>query len=220
MQESDSLQSQRSKVRRVPDRGHYDRATVDRILDAHFLCHIGFVVDGKPFVIPTLYARDGDYVLIHGATKSRMLMALQQGIELCFSVTLVDALVLARSAFHHSVNYRSIILYGVPELVSDPAEKLRAMEVLTNGIVPGRYEEVRQPAPNEIKATSIMRLKIAEGAAKVRDVGVKDDKADYELDIWAGLIPFSHGTLPPVPDPAMPEGIPVPPSVLAYAQNE
>ena len=202
--------SERVRVRRVPERGAYDRATVDAILDAGFLCHLGFAVDGQPYVIPTLYGRDGDVVYVHGSSASRMLRQLAEGVPACLTVTHVDALVLARSAFHHSINYRSVVVLGTATLVDDPAEKLRALEVVTDQVVPGRWAEVRGPNAREDRATTVLRLPLDECSAKVRDAGVKDDAEDLDLDVWAGIVPLTTMPGAPVADPDLAPGTPVP----------
>lgn len=216
MDSQNSLQSSRSKIKRVPKRGRYDRETLNQVLDAHYLCQVGFVHEGCPHVIPTLYARDGDRVLIHGSSKSRMLAVMKSETDICLSVTLVDGLVVARSVFHHSINYRSAVLYGQAVAIEEEAEKLRALEILTDHFLPGRWAEARLPSPTEMKATLVMALPISEGAAKVRTGPPGDDAADYDLDIWAGVIPTELRALRPVPDPALRAGIEVPRSVREF----
>src|SRR3954453_21548360 len=187
------LKTQRSKVRRVPKRGAYDRPTIDAILDEALIAHVAWVQDGRPAVIPTLIARDGDDVLIHGSSASRTLRALRAGLEACVEVTLIDGLVLARSAFHHSMNYRSVILYGTLTEVED---KERALELFTEKLIPGRWQHVRWPPRQELKATAAVSLAITEGSAKIRAGGPVDDEEDYALDTWAGVVPITsiHGT--------------------------
>ncbi|MBW3657477.1 MAG: pyridoxamine 5'-phosphate oxidase family protein [Actinobacteria bacterium] len=207
--------SDRVRVRRLPDRGAYDRAGVHAVLDAGFLCHLGFAVDGQPYVIPTLYGRDGDVVYVHGSAASRMLRQLAGGVAACLTVTHVDGLVLARSAFHHSINYRSAVVLGSATLVDDPDEKLRALEVVTDQVVPGRWAEVRGPSAKEDRATAVLRLPLDECSVKIRDAGVGDDVEDLELDVWAGVVPLATVPGAPVPDPGLRAGIPVPASVAA-----
>jgi nitroimidazol reductase NimA-like FMN-containing flavoprotein (pyridoxamine 5'-phosphate oxidase superfamily) len=192
--------SPRTKLRRLPKRGAHDRPTIDAILDEALISHVGFVHDGKPAVIPTLHARVGDEVLIHGSAASRMLRALASGIDACLTATLIDGLVLARSAFHHSINYRSVVLYGTARLVEEPDERERALEAFTERLVPGRWAEVRRPTRKELKATTVLRLPIEEGSAKVRSGPPIDDEPDYALDVWAGVVPLTLTRGVPVPD--------------------
>ncbi|MBZ5581566.1 MAG: pyridoxamine 5'-phosphate oxidase family protein [Acidobacteriia bacterium] len=180
----------RTRVRRLPQRAVYHRDDIYAILDEGFLCHVGFVIDAQPFVIPTNYARQGDEILIHGSAASRMVRALAAGVDVCVTVTLVDGLVLARSPFHHSVNYRSVVILGKARLVSDPGEKLEALRCLTDHIVPGRWDEVRQPTEQELKATSVLSLPLAEVSAKVRHGPPVDDQSDLGLPVWAGVVPL------------------------------
>ena len=194
------LPTERTQVKRLPKRGVYDKAQVYSILDEGFLCHVGFVVDGQPFVIPTGYARVDDQVFIHGSAASRMLRTLDRGVNVCLTVTLVDGLVLARSAFHHSMNYRSVMVLGEAQLMTDPAEKREAMRHFTNHIVSGRWDEVRQPTDQELKATSVLKLPLGEVSAKVRTGGPIDDEEDYALSVWAGVVPLSIQRGEPVRD--------------------
>jgi nitroimidazol reductase NimA-like FMN-containing flavoprotein (pyridoxamine 5'-phosphate oxidase superfamily) len=204
------VKTPRTKLRRLPKRGAHDRETIDAILDEALICHLGFVHQGAPAVIPTLHARVGDEVYVHGSSASRMLRALAGGIEACLTVTLVDGLVLARSAFHHSVNYRSVVLYGTARPVTDPEDKERALEAFTEKLVPGRWQAVRWPTRQELKGTAALALTIAEGSAKVRTGPPIDDDEDYALDTWAGVVPMRTEILDPVPDPLLREGIGTP----------
>ena len=197
---SEQLKTPRTKLRRLPKRGAHDRATIDAILDEALISHIGFVHDGRPAVIPTLHARLGDKVLIHGSAASRMLRALATGIDLCLTATLIDGLVLARSAFHHSVNYRSVVLYGQARLITEPDEKEQALEAFTERLVAGRWAEVRRPTRKELKATTVLTLPIEEGSAKVRSGPPIDDEPDYALDVWAGVVPLTLTRGEPVQD--------------------
>ena len=194
------MKTTRTKLRRLPKRGAHDRPTIDAILDEALISHVGFVHDGRPAVIPTLHARIGDDVLIHGSAAGRMLRALATGIDACLTATLIDGLVLARSAFHHSVNYRSVVLYGQAHLISEPDEKERALEAFTDRLVEGRWAEVRRPTRKELKATTVLRLPIEEGSAKVRTGPPIDDDEDYALDVWAGVVPLTLTRGEPVPD--------------------
>ena len=215
---TNTLLTQRTKLGRLPDRGKHDRETIDRILDEGFICHVGFAVDGQPFVIPTGYGRKGDTLYIHGSAASRMLRNLQKGIPVCFTVTLVDGLVLARSAFHHSMNYRSVVVLGTATLVDDPAEKLEALRIVSDQIIAGRWNEVRQPTEQELKATSVLKLPLAEASAKIRSGPPKDDEEDYNLPIWAGVLPLLTRPGEPVVDSAMKVPAEVPPSVKNYSR--
>jgi nitroimidazol reductase NimA-like FMN-containing flavoprotein (pyridoxamine 5'-phosphate oxidase superfamily) len=199
----------RTQVKRLPKRGVYDQAQVHAILDEGFICHVGFVADGQPYVIPTGFARSGGRLYIHGSAASRMLRALGQGAPLCVTVTLVDGLVLARSAFHHSMNYRSVVVLGQARVVDDPEEKTAALARFTDHIVPGRWDEVRQPTEQELKSTTVLALDLDEVSAKIRTGGPIDDEEDYALPVWAGVVPLRIEAGDPVPDTRLPEGIPV-----------
>jgi nitroimidazol reductase NimA-like FMN-containing flavoprotein (pyridoxamine 5'-phosphate oxidase superfamily) len=178
-------------VSRVPDRGVYEREVVDAILDEALVCHLGFVHDEHPYVIPTLFARIGDELYVHGSAASRMLRTLRDGVDVCLTATLVDGIVLARSIFHHSVNYRSVVVLGRATEVADSAEKLRALEAFSDRVLPGRWGKVRQPSRQELAATAILRLPLAEVSAKVRTGPPKDEADDYGLAVWAGVIPLA-----------------------------
>src|SRR3954464_8900588 len=206
------MKTPRTKLSRVPQRGSHDRETIDAILDEALIGHVAWVQDGRPAVIPTLIARDGDKLLIHGSSKSRMLKALRAGTEACVEVTHIDGLVLARSAFHHSMNYRSVVLYGT---LQDEPDAERALEILTDRPRPGRWERVPRPTRQELKATSVVSLAITEGSAKVRAGGPVDDEEDYALETWAGVVPIasSHGT--PAPDERLDPAIALPEHVRA-----
>jgi len=190
----------RTRVVREPDRAVYDRDQVNAILDEGFLCHVGFVVDGQPFVIPTSYGRDGNVLYIHGSAASRMLRNLDRGIPVCVTVTLLDGLVLARSIFNHSMNYRSVVILGTATLVSDPGEKLQALRVLSEHIIRHRWDDVRQPNEKELKATSALRIPIEECSAKVRQGPAVDDEPDYAFPTWAGVIPIDSAVGAPIRD--------------------
>jgi nitroimidazol reductase NimA-like FMN-containing flavoprotein (pyridoxamine 5'-phosphate oxidase superfamily) len=182
--------SSRTEVRRLPARGRYDRETIDSILDEGFVCHVGFVVDGQPRVIPTTYARSGETLYIHGSPASAMLRSLKKGIDCAVTVTLIDGLVLARSAFHHSVNYRCVVVYGTAVEVTAADEKMEAMRLLVEHIVPGRWEDTRWPTPKELTGTTVLALDLAESSAKVRTGQPVDDDEDYALPHWAGILPL------------------------------
>ncbi len=195
-----SMPTARTRVIREPQRAVYDRAAVNAILDEGFICHIGFVVDGQPYVIPTSYGREGNALYIHGSAASRMLRNLDQGIPVCVTVTLLDGLVLARSVFNHSMNYRSVVILGTATLVEDPAEKIAALHALSEHILPGRWDDARQPNEKELKATSVIRLPIDEFSAKVRVGPPVDDEEDYSFPTWAGVIPLKMRAGAPISD--------------------
>ncbi len=203
--------SVRTRVKRLPARGAYDRETIYAILDEAFICHVGFVVDGQPYVIPTAFARMGDDLYIHGSSASRMLRNLAKGVDVCITVTLVDGLVLARSAFHHSINYRSVVILGKAMLVEEAEEKYAVLEAFTEHIVPGRWPEIRWPNELELKATSVLKLPIAEASAKIRTGDPKDDDEDYAINVWAGVVPLAHISGHPTPDSKLDENIEPPP---------
>jgi uncharacterized protein len=211
--------SDRVRVRRLPKRADYDRATVHAILDEALVCHLGFVHADQPYVIPTLHARLGERLYVHGSSASRMLGALAQGVAACVTVTLIDGLVLARSAFHHSVNYRSVVLLGAANAVTDPDEKLAALQAFTDQIVPGRWPEVRPPTPKELKATSVLCLPLDEASAKLRTGPPVDDEEDYALDVWAGVIPLRLQALEADADPRLTPGVRAPTYVMAYDRS-
>jgi nitroimidazol reductase NimA-like FMN-containing flavoprotein (pyridoxamine 5'-phosphate oxidase superfamily) len=187
---TNSMPTARTRIVREPQRGVYDRATVYKILDEAFLCHVGFVADGQPYVIPTSYGRDGDVLYIHGSAASRMLRNLGQGVQVCVTVTLLDGLVLARSIFNHSMNYRSVVILGTAMLVDDPTEKMAALRALSEHIIPRRWDDSRQPNEKELKATSVLKIPIEEFSAKVRVGPPMDDEEDYFFPTWAGVIPL------------------------------
>ena len=199
--------SPRTRVRRAPSRADYDRATIDAILDEALIAHLGFAVDGQPYVIPTLHARVGDTVYLHGSAASRMIRTLGAGAPACLTVTLIDGIVLARSAFHHSMNYRSVVVLGEARLVTDSGETLEALEAFTDGIVPGRWAEVRAPNRKELKGTRVLAMTLDEASAKVRGGPPVDDDEDYELDVWAGVIPMALTATAPIADPRLDPGI-------------
>jgi len=180
----------RTRVVREPQRAVYDRETINHILDEAFHCHVGFAVDGQPYVIPTSYGRNADTLYIHGSAASRMLRNLDKGVPVCITVTLLDGLVLARSVFNHSMNYRSVVILGTATLVDDPAEKLAALRALSEHIIPGRWDDSRQPNEKELKQTSVLGLPINEFSAKVRVGPAVDDEEDYSFPTWAGVIPL------------------------------
>jgi uncharacterized protein len=205
----------RTRIVREPVRAVYDRATIYAVLDEGIVCHVGFSVDEQPFVIPTMYARVGDDLYFHGSAASRTLRGAAGGLPVCITVTLADGLVLARSVFNHSMNYRSVVALGKATLIDDPALKLRALQAFTEKILPGRWEDARQPNEQELKATSILKLPLNEVSAKIRTGDVEDDAADYALPVWAGIIPFRMVADAPIRDERCDAAIPSP----AYAAN-
>ena len=215
---SDFTPTERTQVRRLPKRGKYDRETVHAILDAAFVCHVGFCVEGQPYVIPTNYGRSGDTVYLHGSAASRMLRALSEGVPVCVTVTLVDGLVLARSAFHHSVNYRSVVMLGTAQLVEDPAEKMEALRLFTEHVMKGRWDEVRWPTEQEMNATTVLALPLEEVSAKVRTGGPVDDEADYTLPVWAGVLPLEMVRKEPIADPQRKADQPLPAYIKNYSR--
>jgi nitroimidazol reductase NimA-like FMN-containing flavoprotein (pyridoxamine 5'-phosphate oxidase superfamily) len=215
---SEFTPTERTQVKRLPKRGKYDRETAYKILDEGFVCHVGFSVDGQPFVIPTNYGRTGDVLYLHGSAASRMLRTLSGGVPVCVTVTHVDGLVLARSAFHHSVNYRSVVILGTARLVEDPAEKMEALRIFTEHVMKGRWDDVRQPTEQELKATTVLALPLEEVSAKVRTGGPIDDEADYTLPVWAGVLPLEVAAKAPIPDEKRQQDRPVPEYLKNYSR--
>jgi len=213
------MPTSRTRVVREAERGVYDRETVYRILDEGFLCHVGFVADGQPFVIPTSYGRKGAILYIHGSAASRMLRQASGGTPVCITVTLLDGLVLARSVFNHSMNYRSVVILGKAALVENPEEKLAALRALSEHILPGRWDDARQPNERELKATSVLRVPIEEFSAKVRTGPPIDDAEDYSFPTWAGVIPLEMKAGAPIPDPRVDPARAVPGYVPNYSRR-
>jgi nitroimidazol reductase NimA-like FMN-containing flavoprotein (pyridoxamine 5'-phosphate oxidase superfamily) len=216
----DFPQTERTTLKRLPKRGVFDRELVYRILDEGFVCHVSFAVEGQPFVIPTGYARIGDQLMIHGSQVSRMLRTLSSGIDVCVAVTLVDGLVLARSAFHHSVNYRSVVIFGRAAVVEEREAKLAALFAFSEQVIPGRWNDVRKPTEQELKATTVLSLPLVEVSAKVRTGPPIDDEEDYALEIWAGVLPLKLVAGDPVNDPRLPESIEPPAYTLKYSREK
>jgi hypothetical protein len=206
----------RSKVKSRPRLGHHDRAIVNQILDEALVVHVGFMVDNQPFVIPMGYGRDGYRLYIHGSTASRMLKSLEQGIEVCVTATLLDGIVLARSLFHHEMNYRSVVLFGRATLIESEDEKLHALKILSEQIVPGRWEQARIPTPQEVKGTTVLAFPIEEGSAKIRSGEPHDNAEDYALPIWAGQLPLTLTAGIPIPDPRLAFNIATPENLINY----
>jgi uncharacterized protein len=219
MSETDTP-SPRTRLVREPDRAVYDRDTAYRILDEGFICHVGFAVDNQPFVIPTSYGRSGDHLYVHGSAASRMLRNLDQGIPVCITVTLLEGLVLARSIFNHSMNYRSVVILGTATAVQAPAEKLEALRLLSEHILPGRWVESRFPNEKELRATLVLRVPITEFSAKVREGPPIDDEEDYSFKTWAGVIPLETRARRPIADSRCLPEVPVPPYASAYSRKK
>lgn len=200
--------TKRSELHRIPARGSHDWNTIHRILDVGFLAHVGFSVDGQPFVIPTLYGRKGERLYMHGSAASRMLRQLEPGIPACITVTLVDGLVLSRSAFDHSMNYRSVVAFGTAKQVVDPIEKIQSLQVISEHLMPGRWAEVRGPSESELKATTVLEFLMEEVSSKVRSGPPLDDENDYRFPVWAGVLPLEVRSRAPVPDDNLVQGVP------------
>jgi len=211
-------QTNRTTLKRLPKRGHFEHDTVYGILDEGFICHVGFAVEGQPFVIPTGYARVEDKLYIHGSQASRMLRTLSGGVDACVTVTLVDGLVLARSAFHHSINYRSVVVLGRASLVSEREEKYTALLAFSEQVIRGRWDDVREPTESELKQTSVLCMPLSEASAKIRTGPPIDDEEDYTLNCWAGVLPLHVVAGEPIKDPRLPEGIEVPAYIREYSR--
>jgi nitroimidazol reductase NimA-like FMN-containing flavoprotein (pyridoxamine 5'-phosphate oxidase superfamily) len=212
--------TERTTVKRLPKRANYERESVNAILDEGFICHVGFIVDSRPVVIPTGYGRLGDKLYLHGSAASRMLRALREGIDVCVTVTLVDGLVLARSAFHHSMNYRSVVIFGKAEVLEDEAGKTRALRAFTDHIMRRRWEESRPPTSQELRATLVLALSLDEASAKIRTGPPIDDDEDYSLPVWAGELPLRLATGEAVPDPQLRAGIELPEYIRDYSRPQ
>jgi nitroimidazol reductase NimA-like FMN-containing flavoprotein (pyridoxamine 5'-phosphate oxidase superfamily) len=210
------VRTERTKIRRIPKRGSFERETIYKILDEAFVCHVGFTVDDQPFVIPTSYARIGDRLIIHGSSASRMMRTLGSEKPICVTVTLIDGLVLARSAFHHSMNYRSVVIFGKAKLISDEQEKIAALEALTEHIVPNRWPEIRPPNELELKATTVLSLPIEEASAKIRTGSPVDAEEDYDLEVWAGVIPLKVKAESSIADEKLKKEISIPAYISGY----
>ena len=212
--------TERTTVKRLPKRADYNLETIHAILDEGFVCHVGFVVEGQPFVIPTGYARVDNHIYIHGSAASRMLRSLATGIDICLTVTIVDGIVLARSAFHHSMNYRSVVVFGKAIPVEEPAEKMEALFALSEHIIPGRWKDVREPNEQEMKATLVLKLHLEEASAKIRTGPPLDDEADYEIPVWSGVLPLKLNPFSPVADDHTSASAAVPDYVTNYKRTK
>src|SRR5215813_12569533 len=213
-------QTPRTTLKRLPKRGSHERDVINAILDEGFICHVGFAVDGQPFVIPTGYARVEDKLFIHGSQASRMLRRLSEGIDVCVTVTLIDGLVLARSAFHHSMNYRSVVIFGRATLVESREEKEAALLALSEHMIRHRWQDVREPNESELRQTTVLSLLIEEASAKIRTGPPLDDETDYGMNVWAGVVPLRMVAGAPVPDPRLPAGIDAPAYALSYERTK
>ena len=215
------MAAKRTTVKRMPKRGHYDRETIDAILDEAIVCHIGFEAEGQPYVIPSLHARVGDVLYLHGSSASRMLRWLGEGVPCCVTVTLIDGVVLARAVFDQSVNYRSVVVLGTARPVEDPDEKLAALEALTEQLVPGRWADTRPPTRQEMKATAILALPLDEASAKVRSgpPGNAPEDAEAYAGTWTGVLPITQVVGEPIAAPDLPKGVQVPQALAEYGRR-
>lgn len=215
---SDFEKTPHTRIRRMPERGHYDRETIYSIVDEALICHAGFVDEGRPFVIPTIHARMGDTLVLHGAKASRMLKHAQAGHEFCITVTLLDGLVMARSVFHHSMNYRSAVMFGAGRLIENEGERWEAMRLLTEHIMPGRWADARKPNATELSATTMVAIDIEQASAKIRTGPPGDDDEDYALDVWAGVLPITSHIGQPIDDPKRTHDVALPDYILRYSR--
>jgi nitroimidazol reductase NimA-like FMN-containing flavoprotein (pyridoxamine 5'-phosphate oxidase superfamily) len=211
---SDGKPAARNKIVRSPNRAHYDKETLYQVLDAGFLCHVSYLFEGSSVIIPTAYARKDDTIYIHGAMKNRMMNRILDQNQACVAVTHLDGMVLARSAFHHSFNYRSAVVFGTPEIIKDDNEKTMVLKMITDNILPNRWEEVREPSEKELTATLVIGIRIDEASVKIRSGAPVDDKEDYDLPIWAGELPMQLEFSDPITDPVLDHGIKMPNSVI------
>jgi uncharacterized protein len=216
---TDFSKTDTTRIRRLPKRGHYDRSTIYQILDEALICHVGFVESGQPYVIPINFARMGDALVMHGANASRLLRHIADGHPVCVEATVVDGLVLARSVFHHSVNYRSVVLFGRGKLIKKDEQKLAALEAITEHLIPGRWQEARLPNRKELNATSVVSIEIESASAKVRTGPPVDDEADYSLPVWAGLLPIEARALSPRRDEQQADDVPLPGYIAHYSRK-
>lgn len=212
--------TKRSELRRYLNRGSHEPEVINGILDAAFLAHIGFQADGQPFVIPTLFGRDGSKLYLHGSAVSRMLRELETGMTACVTVTLVDGMVLARSGFHHSMNYRSVVAFGTARKLAEPEQKLRALRIISEHVMAGRWDDVRSPTEKELKATAVIEFDMEEASAKIRQGPPLGDEEDYALPVWAGILPFTLEAKMPIPDPRLIDGVETPKYVLERLMRE
>ena len=208
-----------NQVRRLPDRARYDKQTIYRIIDEALYCHVSFAEEGRPFIIPTIHARLGDTLILHGAKASRLLKQVESGAPLCVAITLLDGLVFARSVFHHSMNYRSVVIFGAGRAIQGDEEKLRALEALTEHVAHGRWADVRKPSQRELNATSVVAIDIQHASAKLRSGPPSDDEEDYALPVWAGVLPMQQGAGAPIDDLRLVSGISAPEYIVGYSRS-
>ena len=213
------IKTDKNRIKRFPQRGHYDRETIYRILDEALICHVGIAEKGQPYVIPTNFARVHDHVVLHGAIASRLLKHVEGGHPICVEVTIVDGLVLARSVFHHSVNYRSVVLFGKGHIVEEEQKKLTALKAITEHLIPGRWQDARRPNQKELSATRVVSIKIDEASAKVRMGPPIDEEEDYTLPVWAGVLPLQELPLSPLRDELQPKDVPLPEYIAQYSRS-
>lgn len=211
--------TKRTELRRLPKRGSHETETIYSILDAGFLAHVGFQINGQPFVIPTLYGREEDKLYLHGSAASRMLGELETGVAACVNVTLVDGLVLARSAFHHSMNYRSVVAFGTARKIEEAGRKTHALRILSEHLIAGRWKDVRSPSERELRATAVLEFSIAEASAKIRQGPPLDDEEDYSLPVWAGILPLELEAQQPIPDPRLAHGAEAPQYLFQFRKG-
>lgn len=216
---TDFAKTEKNSIKRLPKRGYYDRETIYRILDEALICHVGFVENGQPYVIPINFARLGDCIVLHGAKASRLLKHIEAGNPVCVEATIVDGLVLARSVFHHSLNYRSVVLFGLGRLVVDEQEKLAALGAVAEHLIPGRWKEARLPNQKELNATSVVSIRIDEASAKVRVGPPVDEEEDYQLPVWAGVLPLQEVPLAPIQDELQSNDLPLPGYIANYSRT-
>jgi nitroimidazol reductase NimA-like FMN-containing flavoprotein (pyridoxamine 5'-phosphate oxidase superfamily) len=216
---TDFAKTEKNSIKRLPKRGYYDREIIYRILDEALICHVGFVADGQPYVIPTNFARVDDTVILHGAKASRLLKHIEAGPPVCVEATIVDGLVLARSVFHHSINYRSVVLFGIGSLIVDEQEKLAALEAVAEHLIPGRWKDARLPNRKELNATSVVSIRIEEASAKVRLGPPVDEEEDYALPVWAGVLPLQEIPSSPIQDELQSKEISLPEYVAHYSRK-
>ena len=216
---TDFVKTEKNSIKRLPKRGYYDRETIHRILDEALICHVGFADRGQPYVIPTNFARIDDTLILHGAKASRLLKHVEAGHPICVEATIVDGLVLARSVFHHSVNYRSVVVFGTGRLVTDEQEKLEALEAVTEHLIPGRWRDARRPNQKELNATGVVSIRIEEASAKVRVGPAVDEEEDYMLPVWAGVMPLQETPLAPIRDELQTEDVRLPEYIAGYSRK-
>jgi hypothetical protein len=208
--EMNTFKTERTRVRRISDRGHYDQDTIFSIIDEAMICHVGYIQNNNPVVIPTIHARLGNTLYIHGSGASRMLKVISNQNNICVTISLIDGIVLARSAFHHSMNYRSVVIFGSGRKINDPKEKLNALKAVSDHLIPERWDDVRPPNQKELDATTVIAISLEEASAKIRTGPPSDDEDDYKLSVWAGVLPITLIKEELIPDPVLPDKIDIP----------